>query len=77
MGKKFRENGQKLRKLQNLIPAKFNTFKVIASLIAQHVIQVKCICENSRYLKSIIDNSMIVYDRIISVTHGVNVTNTI
>ena len=29
---KFRENGQKSRKSRNLIPAKFNTFKVVNSV---------------------------------------------
>ena len=33
MGTKFRENGQKLRKSRNLIPTKFNTFKVASSKI--------------------------------------------
>ena len=28
-GTKFGENGQKLRKSRNLVPAKFNTFKVV------------------------------------------------
>ena len=28
VGTEFHENGQKLQKLQNLIPSKFNTFKV-------------------------------------------------
>ena len=32
VGTKFRENGQKLRKLQNLIPAKSNTFKVMQQI---------------------------------------------
>ena len=36
------------------------------------------ICENSKYLKSIVDNSVVVCDKIISVTDSVStdVTNT-
>ena len=32
VGTKFRENGQKSRKSRNLIPAKFNTFKISSYL---------------------------------------------
>ena len=31
-GTKFSENGQKSQKLRNLIPAKFNTFKVYRNI---------------------------------------------
>ena len=34
-GTKFGENGQKLRILRNLIPAKFNTFRVVRA--SQHL----------------------------------------
>ena len=38
-----------------------------------------CICENSRYLKSIVDDSVIVHDEVINVTDiaSTNVTNTL
>ena len=36
-----------------------------------------CICENSNYLKSIVDDSVIVYDEIINVTESVSTNVTI
>ena len=36
-----------------------------------------CIYENTRYLKSIVNNSVTVYDEIISVKESTNVTNTV
>ena len=38
---------------------------------------ITCICEHSKYLKSNVDDSVIVCDKVLSVTDSSNVTNAI